>query len=266
MLGSLYEEIDGETVNVSVTNGGEPMVGDAGAGPPSGLLSQTFEAYDWHALSSDGSRVFFTAPLATSTGSRARNLYLRENVGQPQSPVDGQGVCTVPADACTVEVSASQRSEPDPHGPFPARYRGASADGSRVFFTSRMELTEDAYTGLEDDAANLYEYDLERPEGKRLKDLTVDTIDPEGAGVLGVVQMSEDGSVVYFVAKGVLSGGEENSQGATAEAGQANLYVISKGGAPKFIATLENGREDKGIRRRTQQARRCNRLVVQSHG
>ena len=126
-------------------------------------------------------------------------------------------------------------------GRFRARYRGASADGSRVFFTSRMELTENAFTGSADNAANLYEYNFERPQGERLKDLTVDTTDAEGAGVLGIAQMSEDGSYVYFVAKGVLTGGEQNTQGDAAQAGQANLYVIHDDGAPRFIATLENG-------------------------
>ena len=41
-----------------------------------------------------------------------------------------------------------------------ACYRGATVDGSRVFFTSRVELTDDADTGPEDDAANLYECEM----------------------------------------------------------------------------------------------------------
>ena len=237
---SLYEEVNGERINVSVTNSAEPMSAEAGGA--NGTPEAVFNARPWHALSADGSRVAFTSPFReTTTEDKEWNVYVRVNVGEPQSPVDQAGVCTVAGDACTVEVSASQRGEPDPHGPFPARYRGASADGSRVFFTSRMELTENAFTGPEDNAGNLYEYNFERPQGERLKDLTVDTTDAEGAGVLGVAQMSEDGSYVYFVAKGVLTGGEQNTQGATAQAGQANLYVIHDDGAPRFIATLENG-------------------------
>lgn len=86
-------------------------------------------------------------------------MYVRINAEQPQSPMNGNE-CTVAADACTIEASASQRAVPDPHAPQGARFWGASADGSRVFFTSRAELTENAYTGPEDNAPNLYEYEL----------------------------------------------------------------------------------------------------------
>ena len=78
-------------------------------------------------------------------------------------------------------------------------------------------------------AANLYEYDLET--GK-LSDLTGEATDStgEGAAVQGVVQISEDGSYVYFVAEGALAAG--------ATAGQPNLYVSHEDGVPVFIATL----------------------------
>jgi WD40-like Beta Propeller Repeat len=145
------------------------------------------------------------------------------------------GECTVSGDACTVDVSASQRKELDPNGyvpeqigvPRPATYLSANADGSRVFFTSSVELTENAYTGPDDNAENLYEYTVET--GK-LTDLTVDASDPDGAAVQGAVQISEDGSYVYFVADGDLGGG--------ALAGEPNLYVVHDDGAPTFIATL----------------------------
>jgi hypothetical protein len=135
--------------------------------------------------------------------------------------------------ACTVDVSASQRRLADTHGAQTPDFLGASANGSKVFFTSNVELTENAYTGPADNAANLYEYDLERPVGERLKDLTVDETDTDGAGVSGVVKISEDGSYVYFVAEGDLAAG--------AVAGAPNLYVSHEGGAPKLIATLAAG-------------------------
>jgi hypothetical protein len=149
------------------------------------------------------------------------------------------GGCTVAADACTLEVSASQRLLENPAGVQSPEYWGASANGSRVFFTSDAELTEDAYTGPDGNAANLYEYDLEKPAGERLKDLTVDKADADGAAVLGVAQISEEGSYVYFVAEGSLAG--------DAVAGKPNLYVSHEGGAPTFIATLSaNDRLDWG--------------------
>jgi hypothetical protein len=225
----LDEWVNGRIFLVNVKNNGEALVAAAGSGEASGRLLSDSEA--WHAVSSDGSRIYMTS--GEEIGDE-HELYLRENPERPQSPVAG-GHCTVPADACTIDVSASQRSEPDPHGPSPVFFRGASADGAKAFFTSSAELTDDANTGPADNAPNLYEYDVERPEGERLKDLTVDTNvgDPDGADVVGVMQISEEGSYVYFVAEGVLAAG--------ATSGQANLYMSYEGGAPTFIATLEKG-------------------------
>jgi hypothetical protein len=160
--------------------------------------------------------------------------------------------CSVAGDACTVEVSASQRTnpitgdpEPDPNDHTttyngeaklrPARYWGASADGSRVLFTSRAELTNDANTAA-DSAENLYEYELSSVPGKsgRLTDLTPEN--DEGAGVLGLVTASEDGSYVYFVAEGRLTT-QANSKGEESQSGKPNLYLYH-GGSVTFIATL----------------------------
>jgi hypothetical protein len=224
---SLYEWTGGKRQLVSVANNGESL--DAHAGTASLYRNGSYNTYAdyWHAVSSDGSRVFFTTP-AHESGYSERKLYVRENAEQPQSPLTVGGECTVSTDACTVEVSASQRAVKDPAGPQEARYWGASADGSRVFFTSKAELTEDAYTGPADNAANLYEYDL---ENGKLKDLTGEETDDSGGGaaVQGVVQISGDGSYVYFVADGDLAG--------NAVAGEPNLYLVH-GGETKFIATL----------------------------
>jgi hypothetical protein len=171
-----------------------------------------------------------TTVTGTDVAGGTLTLSHPANASGSATALHAGGECTDPADACTIEVSASQRTAPDPVGLQPALYRGASADGSRVFFTSKAELTEDAYTGPAGNAANLYEYDLERPEGERLKNLTVDKTDTDGAGVLGVVQISEDGSYVYFVASGDLATG--------ATAGQPNLYVTHDNGVPVFIAKL----------------------------
>jgi hypothetical protein len=103
------------------------------------------------------------------------------------------GRCTVSEDACTVEIAAGG-----------ARYWGASADGAKVFFAK---------------GENLYQYDVESAQTTALA---------EGE-VQGVMQISEDGSYVYFVAKGDLAG--------VAKSGQPNLYV-SHGGVLRFIATL----------------------------
>ncbi len=111
-------------------------------------------------------------------------------------------------------------------------FEWASGDGSRVFFSDERDLVAgaDASAGRPD----LYEYDFERKQGERLQDITAGA---EGADVQGVSGVSEDGASVYFVADAALTGTQTNSQGATAQAGEANLYVRRKG-STTFIATL----------------------------
>jgi hypothetical protein len=193
-----------------------------------------------------GERVegYGVAPGTTVTGVSAGGLTLSApaDVSEGSVVLQGGGECVEAAKACTLEVSESKRSVSDTHGPQSARYWGASVNGALVYFTSNAELTNDAYTGEADNAANLYEYDL---EDHALTDLTVDTSDvAEGAAVQGVVQISEDGSYVYFVAKGVLKGvhGEvlHNSVDAEPVAGEDNMYVLHSG-ETRFIATLGTG-------------------------
>jgi len=258
-LENVYEWTQGSSVLhlVNVPPTGKSFLGTGGgsAGAP-GVFSRPENGNVWHAVTTNGSRVFFTAAEEGELGQ----LYLRENPEQP--PADASD-CAVPQDACTIEVSESQRTgphgepDPDPHGtytrvgssfglPRVARYWDANAEGSRVFFTSDVELTNDAQTGPADNAPNLYEYNVET---KQLTDLSVDELtakgedDIDGAAVLGLVTASEDGSYVYFVAEGNLA------QGATS--GQPNLY-LHHAGQTSFIATLvpatfkEEGRREQG--------------------
>ena len=260
----VYEWAAGRLVQVDVPPEGVSFEGEDQAGAPVqyGSISSIANTLKdvWHAVSANGSRVFFTAGESASqpgnTEPRLGQLFVRENPMAPQSPTE-HGVCTVEADACTVEVSASQRTVPDPHGPQPAYFRGASADGSLVFFVSYAELTNDANTGPADNAPNLYAYDLSTGS---LTDLTVDSNagDPNGAAVVGFVTAAEDGSYVYFVANGVLADNTSGPLGEQAqpgncilhedEAGEAseervcNLYVEHFNGSgwesPRFVARL----------------------------
>jgi hypothetical protein len=97
-------------------------------------------AQEMHAVARDGS-AFFT------TGDPAQ-IYLRLHPTEPETAVvDGAGNCVPdPVLACTVAVSASQASIPDPDGPFEPTFRAATADGSSAFFTSPEELTDTAHT------------------------------------------------------------------------------------------------------------------------
>jgi hypothetical protein len=181
-----------------------------------------------NAVSADGSKVFFQNEVGSIEEGQFE-LYVRES------------------GFTTVEVSASQKTNgsgpggTDPKGPLTPTYKLASADGSKVFFTSCEQLTNDS-TAVKLSSAvtpsfchyegeDLYQYDL---ASGVLTDLTVDHTpgDSSGANVQGVLGASVDGSYVYFVATGVLAGG--------ATPGGDNLYV-SHGGTTTFIATLESG-------------------------
>jgi hypothetical protein len=119
-----------------------------------------------------------------------------------------------------------------------ASFAGASNDGSKAFFTSNQRLTDGA--GSE---GNLYEYDSNNaPAEGNLVDVSAGEASGQEPRVQGVVAISADGSHVYFVAQGVLTG-IANSQGEVAQEGADNLYVFARApGEPRgeihFIAQL----------------------------
>ncbi|HEV3070533.1 MAG TPA: hypothetical protein VGY76_03795 [Solirubrobacteraceae bacterium] len=175
--------------------------------------------YTQNTISSDGSRVFFTAG---ETGQ----LYVRKN------------------GASTVQVSASQRTVPDPNGIKPAAFMAATPDGSRVFFTSCQKLTNDstavstaeASCRAEGEGQDLYEYNV---GSGALADLSVDGTagDAQGAAVQGVLGVASGpgGTYVYFAASGVLASGA--SPGSCIGSGICKLYLWHNG-TVSFIAAL----------------------------
>ncbi|HST54718.1 MAG TPA: hypothetical protein VLJ42_02345 [Solirubrobacteraceae bacterium] len=201
----VYEWINGQLQLVSVLPSGLPS--------QNAVVGNGFASNFIHAVSNDGSKVFFTDIASTN------QLYVREN------------------GAVTFDVSASQKTNgsgpggTDPHGAQPASFMAASADGSKVFFTSSSELTNDANTGSSDGGNDLYQYDL---QSGQLSDLTVDNnpADANGAQVQGVVGSSDDGSYLYYVAAGTLAAGASTSV--------YNLY-LRHAGASTFIAPLVSG-------------------------
>jgi hypothetical protein len=113
-----------------------------------------------------------------------------------------------------------------------AVFQGASEDGSKVFFLTEQEL----FAG--DRGMNLYEYDFDDPLHEKIVRVSVGSEEPE---VQGVARVSEDGTHVYFVAKGVLSGA--NAEGSEPVSGGENLYVFERdavypAGRVAFVATL----------------------------
>jgi hypothetical protein len=200
----------GEPVEGSLANGYEPEAQNCCAG------AETFT----NAVSSDGSRISFVAN---------GNLYLRINADQAQSPVNGEGACTDPIAACTIQVDAAQGGGQAGAG----RFMWATPDGAKIFFTDEKRLTADSTAAPGE--PDLYSYDLDAAEGTRLTDLTVDTGEP--ADVLGVSGIGGDGDHVYFVATGVLAAAP-NSHGDAAIPGRPNLY-LSHAGTTSFIASLD---------------------------
>jgi hypothetical protein len=207
----------------------------------------------YNAMSGDGGTVFFTATkCASGSGVNAgiavpaETLYAR--VGGSRSVlVSGRspGDCTA-ASGCLGSPAGD------------ALFEGASVDGSKAFFTDTQRLTDsasqDANSGdgpfhgegcsgtTGTNGCNLYEYDFANPVGHSL--LAVSAGDTSGGGprVQDVMAISSDGSHVYFVAKGVLSGAA-NGQGLVARAGAENLYVFERDasypqGRVSFIAVL----------------------------
>ena len=148
-------------------------------------------AGDMHgAVSADGSRAFFTAPDPDASGPECWNKGASHT---PQLYMRVGGETTVPVSAPEAGVV--------PEKTYPAIYVGAAADGSRVFFMTRTQLTADAVAarthGLE-----LYEYDTQTGALARVS--RGDSGDAEG-NVDDVPAISPDGSSVYLNAQGELA-------------------------------------------------------------
>ena len=162
-----------------------------------------------NALSRDGERIYFSTPNTIFTPPapyKVKRVYLRQS-GQT-----------------TTEISATQCTEPSCEGPEQdAAYQGAATDGSVAFFISTAQLTNTATAG-----GGLYRYDV---ASGQLTLLTPDATDPGGAEVVSEIANSDDGSIVYFVAKGVLAAG--------GTAGASNLYVYDANtSSTSFVTTL----------------------------
>ncbi len=232
-------------------------------------------------LSADGRTVYFTA-LKCGTGSGANaghalpadELYARIDRSRTvlvSAPAPAGEAC---GSVCAAQPAAD------------AAFQGASADGSRVFFLSTQQLTDDAsedtHTGdtagqegsgcvktVGAGGCNLYESECsahcEDPAERRLLDVSGGDSSGLGPEVQGVVAIAPDGSRVYFVAKGVLTA-TANAAGQHPLEGKDNLYVYA-GGHVAFIATLpasdENSWERVGRANVTPDGRF---LVFESHG
>lgn len=200
--GGLYEYSEGQLALVTVLPDGEPL-------PPN---QASLGAPNVHrgAVSEDGARVVWSAQ---------GHLYLRDLARNE-----------------TIELDAPQGGvggTPD------ALFQLASGAGSAVYFTDTQDLTENA--GAASSSPDLYECRIvEEAQHLKcsLKDLTP-LIDGESAALEGgaIPGAATDGSYVYYVAKGDLTGSQVNERGERAHVGQPNLFMYHEG-VTTFIATL----------------------------
>jgi hypothetical protein len=219
---SLYEY-------VGTGNSSPGLVGVSGGKGDTSLISQcgtelgSAESNDtYNAISASGSTVFFTAIGECSSGSHApptNELFAR--VDQSQTVAISE---PSPADCAACNVAKPEEGH----------FEGASADGAKVFFTTKQPLLGT------DTSDNIYEYDFANPPGRKVVRVSTGAV---AAQVQGVVRISEDGSHAYFVAAGALTA-EPNGQDRVAKEGDNNLYVYQRdarfpNGHIAFIARLE---------------------------
>ncbi len=223
-----------------------------------------------NAISEDGETVFFTALGADNTACKSvtesppvEELFARLQGAQTVAISEPQALAPAAAAECT-GVCAENTSVANKAADWrDGNFEGASRDGSKVFFTSTQQLlngaTEDPNpedsarelaqepkkgcreTTAGDDGCNLYEYEFTGPGEGHLVLLSGGDTSGIGPNVQGVAALSEDGSHVYFVARGVLTK-TPNEYGREASSEMENLYVRDTvTGETKFVATLAQG-------------------------
>jgi hypothetical protein len=243
----LYEWDDGTLRNVALIPGpggpadptpAESIPGAMGSNPQSGSPGEEVPTDYWRSVSADGTRSIFTAVSRFGADSGHSAIFLSD-AGDP---------AVLAGTAPAADISQSE-TPVDNDGN--SRYWTASTDGSHVFFSARYGLAPNgsssgatrcantpaggAFPGF-GEGCDLYEYDDGAPAGERLTDLSPDTTDAQGAGVVGVLDASEDGSYVYFAARGRL-GEAGRTEIANVAADTYNIYLAHDGGI-RFVGSL----------------------------
>lgn len=178
----LYESVDGTPRLVNVDGGGNVLntaggtfASTVGANGGSGGSSTTIR----NAITEDGSRIFFHSKEPGAGFSDPNHLYVR---------IDG---------ASTVQLSASEHSLPQP-APAEVTFAGASDDGTKAFFTTTGQLTDDAVGA----GPFLYQYELPIGASSGTLSLVAGVDHPVRVSTNGwavpQVRVAGDGSRVYF--------------------------------------------------------------------
>lgn len=185
-----------------------------------------------NAVGPDGRRLLFHATSNEGGDSGKPAVFVRKSLG------------------VTIDASQKQGGAKESNG---AYYQTASPDGSHLFFVANYGLTATPGAGWPTSCVyrpgsvgtqgsggqgcDLYDYNVET---EQLTDLSPDDnpADTQGAEVSGVVAASDDGSYVYFAARGRLVPGYGNTYAQNhAGAGFANIY-LAHSGSLAFVATI----------------------------
>jgi hypothetical protein len=180
-----------------------------------------------NAISEDGSRIVWEAGEGEHD-----HLYLRDMTKGETVQLDAPQPGVVP-----------RYSEEGPH------FQGASANGSRVFFTDETQLTPNSHARENEPALYVFEPSSgSEPLSGTLTDLTEATAGGENAAVQGeILGTSEDGTYVYFAANGALAPNAVKGE-CREPSGLCNLYMAHYNGSewehPALVAVLSG--EDNG--------------------
>jgi hypothetical protein len=202
----------------------------------------------YNAVSADGALVYFTALHAEGcSGSQPTVNQLYARINGSQTVAVSEPAMTPMREAECSGVCREDENEENGHTRSPALFEGASADGSKVFFSTEQPLLN----GDRDATRDLYEAEVGAAGVTRLIQVSAgDETDPtpgSGADVASVVRISEDGSHVYYVARGALTT-TPNANGEQAEAGAYNLYVYDTNtDHTAFVANLMTAAEAQAI-------------------
>ncbi|HTA97901.1 MAG TPA: hypothetical protein VK730_09700 [Solirubrobacteraceae bacterium] len=205
------------------SEGGGPVPDDEQLklGSPPGHSSEL--AGGWHAISDDGSHVFWsTDPVGSGQNGGPIRLFMTDTA-------KGEGE--------TIRLDVPQPGAPS-GGTSKPIFLAANSEGTKVFFEDSQPLMANSGTGND-----LYECAIVEEAGKdacKLSNLTPED-KGESSSVTGtfIPGTSEDGSYVYFSDTGVFGSGR-NSEGQVPVPGGRNLYEWHEGAEPAltFIATV----------------------------
>jgi hypothetical protein len=192
--------------NLYESSGGELQLVNFAPGNASTLPGAVFGSGRLLQHGVSGAIETFVFHAISEDGSRA--FWTSEQDGHLYVRENGETLEVPDPGSCAVSLEASKRT----------CFWTASGDGSSVLLSD----------GLLFNVENLAEPPVDLTQGK--------------GGFQGVLGQSEDLSRIYFADTKVLSGEEENKQGAKAQEGKANLYAWHEG-VTTFIAAMSAGGE-----------------------